>query len=179
MRFSLITVLYACLFAHTVFAQSSFMVSDMEAPVLDENPVEPVPEFFFQHPLPQPSAPTASQEQSATDESKITEDRYRATIKSLAGKKGKFVHCKLKNGKVLTGTVHDAGYEAFTLHSKILSEGTRIYYKDLAEASGPVPAVGTRFKQGAQWVGFAALIALAIPAIILFSPVLFANGIRC
>jgi hypothetical protein len=162
MRFSLVAVLLTGLFAfaHPILAQSSFVDPDMEAPVLEANPMEPVPEFFFQSPLPQPRAPEVSQEQSTLNEAKAAEDRYRTTVQSLAGKKDQFVHCKLKNGKVLTGTVRDNGPETFILHSNILSDGIRVYYKDLAEAPRPVPAVGTRFKQGAQWVGSVAFIVV-------------------
>lgn len=184
MRTSSMVVLFLSLvaIANGVSAQSIVSVAEDEAPALTATQPADAPSDVFQQTQPVPAPPVQSSPHiEAVDArtTRATEDSYRSAIKSLAHKKHQFVHCKLKNGKVLTGTVHDAGYEAFTLNSDILGEGRYIYYTDLAETPQPVPAVGTRFKQGAQWVGLGALVAVALPAIVLFSPILFASGIRC
>jgi len=182
MKFSLTLVLFTGLFsfAGSILAQKPSASYDLDAPVLEPSLPEPSRILFAPQQLdPPPPMPVTAQEPSSTSSSRTTEDSYRNTIESFKGPKHQFVHCKLKNGRVLTGTVHDAGYEAFTLKTNILSQGTYIYYKDLAEPPQPVPAVGTRMKQGAQWVGFGILIAAAIPLILIFSPFAYASGWRC
>lgn len=153
--------------------------ADSDAPILlTDEPTGPLPEIF-PHQAAQPATPVVSQSQADPDDSRAMEDRYRTEIRLLAQKKHQFVHCKLKNGKVITGTVRSPGYEAFTLKTDVLGEGKHIYYKDLAEPPQAVVAVGTRFKQGAEWTGLGVLVAVGLPLLIVLSPLLYASGWRC
>jgi len=102
---------------------------------------------------------------------RATEGRYRAEVKLLAKNERQFVHCKLKNGKVLTGRLSDAGDVKFAIRTNALGDGTSVEYKDLAESPRVVPAVGTRIKQGAQMAGFVAFV------IVFFIPLAFAGVI--
>jgi len=159
MKFSQVVILFAgsFAFAHATCAQS-LTASEVEAPVLTEaQPANAFPDLFPQRV--EPAAPLASQV-DLTD-SRATEDRYRAEIESIAESKQKFIRCKLKNGKILTGRVHAPGYEAFTLHTDArFIDGKYIYYKDLAELPRTVPAVGTRIKQGMQWAGIVTFVVV-------------------
>lgn len=180
MRFSAIAVLFAgyFAFAYPLHAQSSQALSDFDGPVL-EDAAEQIPFVFAQQPEPPPPTTTISQPQSAVDDDRTKEDGYRTTIKSLKQQKHQFVHCQLKNGKVLTGTIPDAGYEGFTLKTNIFGDGRYIYYKDLAQPPKPVAAAGTRLKHGAQWAGLGVVVAAAIPVLVLLSPFFFASGWQC
>jgi len=181
MRLISLVVLFAVfiIFAKDTSAQSA-MVSDEEAPVLTlPQPSDSVPNAFEQQPQPAPPSEAAQQTEVAMPDVRTAEDLYRAEIKTLGQNKNQFVHCKLKNGRVLTGTVRGPGYEAFMLHTNAVGQGTYIYYKDLAEAPRAVPAVGTHFKHAAQWTGIGALIVIGLPILILLSAALFASGERC
>lgn len=165
--------------AHSLPAQSLVTIPEPEPPIIEESrPKEPPTATFLQLTQPVPP-PVVSQSQLDLPDQRAIEDGYRAEIKLLAQKKHQFVRCKLKNGKVITGSLRAPGYEAFTLHTHILSDGHYIYYKDLAESPRAVQAVGTRFKQGMEWTGFGVLIAAALPIFIITSPIWFANGVRC
>jgi len=142
----------------------SAAISDAKAPDL----AFPEP---FQQPIPQPPPP-AEPELIQADTSWR---EYRTTIESFEERRHRFVHCKLKNGKVLTGLIRGIGRDGFSLHTNALG-GPRILYKDLAEPPRPVPAVGTRLKQGAQWTGIGAVIVVVVPVLIVLSPLLFFSG---
>ncbi|GAC1631921.1 MAG: hypothetical protein NVS9B14_04510 [Candidatus Acidiferrum sp.] len=119
-----------------------------------------------------------NQLQSPEPESAALREQYRTALQSIAAKRHEFVHCKLGNGNVLTGLPRNVGKEGFSLKTDALGE-TYISYKSLAEMPRPVPAVGTRIKQGAQWTGISALIAVAVPILIVFSPILYFSGWVC
>ena len=127
-----------------------------------------------------PAELTGAQSESAyppPPESPSTE--FRATVQDFKKHKHQYVHCKLKTGKILTGQIKDAGYEAFTIKTEALGGMHSIKYDDLAEVPRAVPAVGTRFKQGAQWTGLVTLIVVGLPILILVSPLLFLSGLQC
>ena|SRR5215831_5558362 len=139
----------------------------------DLEPLAPAPtELFEQSPVP---VPPPRPDPLPSD---APEDRYRAAIVSLEEHKHQFVHCKLQNGKVLTGLIRGVDRNGFVLHTHALA-GPYIYYKDLAEQPRPVPAVGTRVKHGAEWAGIGAVLAVALPLLIVFSPLVYLSGWRC
>src|SRR5262249_54758372 len=92
-------------------------------------------------------------------------NRFRAVVKELASHKRQFVHFKLRDGRVLTGLIRDAGQIGFTLHTDVLS-GPYIRYAEIAEQPRAVPAVGTRIKHGAEWTGLIVLTVAAIPILL-------------
>ena len=157
-------------FVSPLAAQDSFDLQD-SAPVITsaELPME-FPEGPFQSVGAQPAAPLPAEAPSA---------EFRRTIQDLKQQKHQYVHCKLKTGRVLTGKIKDAGFEAFSIKTEAVGGVHYVRYDDLAEAPRPVPAVGTRIKQGVQWTGIGALIAVAIPVLILFSPFLYLSGWDC
>jgi hypothetical protein len=183
MKLSQFLVFFAGSFAlaHAPSAQNLLAAPEPEeAPVLIYNqPPEVLPDSLFLQAKPAPPPPIDSPVRDDAVGPRVLEDRYRTEIKVFAQNRHQFVHCKLKNGKILTGKVRSPGYEAFTLHTEAIGEGTYIYYKDLAESPRPVAAVGTRFKHGAEWTGLVALMAAAVPLLIVFSPFIYASGWKC
>ena len=172
MRIGPVVVLFAgsFAFANALLAQASG-VSGEEAPVLTE--VEPavLPSvFFFQPAQPEPPSAFVSPQSNFAD-SEIAADRYRADVELLAQKRREFVHCKLKNGKVLTGILRDPGETTFAIQTNALGDWTSIEYTNLAESPRAVPAVGTRIKQGAQWTG------LIVFVVVFFIPLALAGVI--
>jgi hypothetical protein len=147
-------------FAHAISAQSPAVVSVEESPVLDRiQPAVSASQLFGQQA--QPAPPSASAlPQSETADSLATEDRYKAEIERIAQKERQFVHCKLKNGKVLTGMLRGPGDKSFAVQTNALGDGTIVDYKNLAESPRAVPAVGTRIKQGAQLTGFVVFVVV-------------------
>jgi len=136
----------------------------------------------LQHaPVPSPPAPFRLARQGERIEPGSSADQYRSVVKTLAVHKHRFVHCKLQNGKVLTGLIREMNDQGFSLHTNAVG-GTYIHYNTLAEPPRVVPAVGTRIKQGAQWtgigVGIAVAIPLAIPLCLIIYPLIAAGVIQ-
>lgn len=164
-------------------AQSALTSAEIEAPVLAGSDFASAPpdNFFAQAPsvavAPTPPPPT-QRPTARVPELSLEGQQYRATIQTISKDKHQFVHCKLRNGRILTGLPRDVRPEGFSLHTDALG-GLFIRYDSLAENPRPVPAVGTRVKQGAQWTGIGALIAVAVPILIVFSPILYFSGWDC
>ena len=176
MKFSTTVTLSALLlFALPSAGQMLPTPTNPEPPVLaDMRPETPaLTELFRQSPvpLPPPSPPDLLRPDAP-------EDRYRAAIKALGAQRHQFVHCELQNGKVFTGLIRSADRNGFTLQTDALA-GPYVRYKDLAGQPRPVPAVGTRIKLGAEWTGIGALIAVAVPLLILFSPLVYLSRWQC
>ena len=92
-----------------------------------------------------PAESTGAPSQSAhpqQPESPSTE--FRATVQDFRKHKHPYVHCKLKTGKILTGQIKDAGYEAFTSKTDALG-GLHYINADYTVLIGRYP-VG-------EWVG--------------------------
>lgn len=173
MKFSHVAaaIIFALTIGRPTAGQNALNLTDLESPVLsDAKPHDTVfAEAFQQLALqPPPAEPELIQADASASE-------YHATIQSLGGNRHQFVHCRLKNGKVLTGLIRDIARDGFSLHTNALG-GPHISYKDLAEQPRPVPAVGTRFKQAAQWTGIGALIVVAVPVLVVLSPLLYFSG---
>ena len=141
--------------ANVLLAQTPTPLSAIEEPnsadfemVVEESP-----------PLFAPVAALAPEPMPPTQRVGATSEQYRLVAENLREKKHQFIHCKLKNGKILTGLPRDVGAAGFSLHTDIFAE-TFVRYDDLAEAPKPVAAVGTRIKQGAEWTGLVAFIVV-------------------
>jgi hypothetical protein len=161
MKFSRIAVLLAgsFAFANAISAQALFTVSQEEAPILAGAETVGSPPSLFPQAQPEPPSAYVLQQTDVAD-SHAMEDRYRAEVKLLAQKDHQFVHCKLKNGKVLTGRLSSPGDKKFAVYTNALGDGTSVEYKDIAEPPRAVPAVGTRIKQGAQLTGFVIFVVM-------------------
>ncbi len=163
--------------------QARAAILEIEPPILADAEPLPVPtDDLFQHaPVPAPLLPGRLPRQGERIEPGSAADQYRTTVKTLAVHNHQFVHCKLQNGKVLTGLIRDINDQGFSLHANALG-GTYIRYTNLAEAPRTVAAVGTRIKQGAQWagigVGIAAAIPLLIPLCLVIYPLIAAGVIQ-
>jgi hypothetical protein len=165
--FLLATTLFG---ASTLFAQAPHPISAFEEP----NPadfeiaVEESPPSFGQTQtvVPVPEPPTFRKErQTQGAHLDSTPESYRATIEQFSQRKHTFVHCELKNGKVLTGLVRGVSDRGFELATDALA-GTYVTYAELAKAPRQVPAVGTRIKHGAEWTGLVLLAAAALPILL-------------
>ncbi|HLZ13599.1 MAG TPA: hypothetical protein VKP58_13515 [Candidatus Acidoferrum sp.] len=158
--------------------QTRASLPEIDPPILQDVPPATGEDLFQHAPVPNPAPPILLPWQGEWIEPGSPADQYRIAAKALAGHKHQFVHCKLQNGKVLTGLIRDLNDQGFSLHTNALG-GTYIHYTNLAEPPRVVPAVGTRIKQGAQWtgvgVGIAVAIPLAIPLCLIFLP-FFAVG---
>ena len=134
MKFNAIVILLAGLsaFASIVSAQAPASVSEGEALVVTEGqPTVATSNLFLAEQFnaeqlrPQPPPPAALI-QSDVNNLRATEGRYRAEVKLLAENERQFVHCKLKNGKVLTGRLSDAGDVKFAVRTNALGGVGRI-----------------------------------------------------
>jgi len=135
-------------------------------------PSLPTDLFDAQTPSTSPSAVAP-----APPESPVAE--YRRVIQGFRNQKHQFVHCKLKTGKILTGQIKAAGFEVFDIKTEAILGIHQVKYDDLAEPPQAVSAVGTRFKQGAEWAGVGVGVLVLVPLFILLSPFLFLSGVRC
>jgi len=161
MRIGPVVVLFAgsFAFANALLAQVP-SVSGEEAPVLTGVEPATLPSaLFVQAAQPEPPLAFVVPESNLPDP-RMTEDRYRAEVELLAQKRRQFVHCKLKNGQVLTGMLRDPGDTTFAIQTNALGDATSVEYTNLAESPRAVPAVGTRIKQGAQWTGIAVFVVV-------------------
>jgi len=185
MKLSLVAVvvLAASIFVQRAAGQSQATLLDVDPPVLVDAEQPPIaPDDPLQYAaVPSPPAPFRLERQGERIEPGSPADQYRTVVKTLAVHKHQFVHCKLQNGKVLTGLLRNLNDQGFSLHTNAVG-GTYIHYTALAEPPRVVPAVGTRIKQGAQWtgigVGIAVAIPLAIPLCLIFYPLIAAGAIK-
>jgi hypothetical protein len=102
----------------------------------------------------------------------------RETVYELAGRPKQYVHLRLVNGKVLTGTIGEASTEAFLLKTGILGGGHTFHYRELAEPPRPVLAVGTRTVKGLEVTGLVVVCIAAIPLVVVLYPLILAGVIR-
>lgn len=168
---TLLLVASTVLGANTLVGQAPASVTEIDSP----NPAdfeilaEEIPPPFAQLPAVVPTPPVPDSRQKRAPELSAEAQQYRAVVKSLEKNKHQFIHCRLKNGGILTGLIRGDNDQGFTLHTNALG-GPFVRYDDLADAPKSVPAVGTRIKQGAQWTG---LVALAIAFVPIFLPLMF------
>ncbi len=157
--------------ASSLAAQAPASVTELDSPnpADFEMAAEEAPPVFAQVPVTSPTPLPPAVLQKKTVELSDTAQHYRTIVSNLSRNRHAFIHCELKNGKVLTGLVRGDSDRGFTLHTNALG-GPFIFYEDLAQAPRTVPAVGTRIKQGAQWTG---LVALAIAFVPIFLPLMF------
>jgi hypothetical protein len=148
-------------FASVIAAQKPPGFSMPEPPILVEPLLlQPPSQASFLQTQTQPPPPSVNEAPSDSEDAAATEDRYRTEIRLFAQDERQFVHCRLKNGKVLTGRLDKPGDTKFTIRTNALGDGTSVEYKDLAESPRVVPAVGTRIKQGTQLTGFVVFVVI-------------------
>jgi hypothetical protein len=103
---------------------------------------------------------------------------FRESIYELAAHPKQFVHVRLVDGRVLTGTINYRNVEGFQLQTTIFGSGEMIHYRKLAEPPRPVLAVGTKTVRGLEITGLVALCIAAIPLILAFYPLMAAGVIQ-
>jgi hypothetical protein len=103
---------------------------------------------------------------------------FRESIYELAARPKQFVHVRLVDGRVLTGTIDYRNTEGFRLQTTIFGSGEMIRYRKLAEPPRPVLAVGTKTVRGLQTTGMVALFVVSIPLILVFYPLMAAGVIK-
>src|SRR6266571_2329551 len=121
--------------------QTHAALSDIDAPVLEDvQPPLPADDASQHASLPSPTPPVRVARQGERIEPRSPADEYRTAIKALAIPRHQFVHCRLQNGKILTGLIRDVNDQGFSLHTNAIG-GTYIHYTKLAESPRSVPAV--------------------------------------
>ncbi len=145
------------------------LITDEPNPADFEIAAEVAPPLFAQaQAVPQPEPPSAPSKASgdALDADSLA---YREKIEQFGKRRHTFVHCELKNGKVLTGLVRDVAERGFEIKTGVLS-GTFVRYSDLAKPPRQVPALGSRIRHGAEWTGLGVVFVALLPLAILLFP---------
>lgn len=101
----------------------------------------------------------------------------RESIYKLAGHPKQYVHVRLANGKVLTGTIGAATSQAFELKTGILGGSHTVRYAEIAEPPRGVLAVGTRAVKGLEMTGLVLLCIAAVPLWFALYPLIQAGVI--
>jgi hypothetical protein len=96
----------------------------------------------------------------------------RESVYELASHPKQYAHVPLADGKVLTGTISNAGHDTFLVRSHILGDGHTVRYDQLAGPPRPVFAVGTRVVKGLEATGLVALCIVAIPLFVVLYPLI-------
>lgn len=96
----------------------------------------------------------------------------RDSVLRLADHRKQYVHVRLVNRTVLTGTIYGANRQGFLLQTDI-AHTRRIIYAELAEPAQPVAAVGTRMVRGLETAGlvaaFIVVLPLSLPVLVLMT----------
>jgi len=159
----------------------SVSILDDPNPADFEIAVEEAPPAFAQVLTSAPSPAPPVPRQKKAPELSAEAQQYRLVIAGLKKNRHQFIHCKLKNGRVLTGLIRGQSELGFTLDTNALG-GPFVRFEDLGETPRAVPAVGTRIKHGAQWtgvvLGLAVAIPLTVPLALVFYPLIAAGAIQ-
>ncbi len=100
---------------------------------------------------------------------------FRESVCNLADRHRQFVHVRLAEGKVLTGTIDFMRPDAFLLQTD-LTHRHWIHYRELAESPRPVYAPGTRTVRGLETAGIVVAFIAALPLAVVVYP-LIATGV--
>ena len=152
---------------------------------LGQLPISPTPEQFTALTNPTPRAVpgrtrnTAAHRRPAPAPPLTAKQiEYQRAVRSIGKDDHRFVHVELVNGKVQMGAIIAFDDLEFQLRNGIL-HSNRIEYSQLKSQPRRVPAVGTHIGNGFKWAGLGTTIGvaflLAIPAIVVFLP-LIASG---
>jgi hypothetical protein len=102
---------------------------------------------------------------------------FRESVYELAARRGQFVHVRLVDGKVFTGTINFKSAEAFLLQTD-LSHRHLVHYRQLAEPPRPVLAVGTRTVRGLEIGGIVVACIVLLPVALVVYPLIAAGVIQ-
>jgi hypothetical protein len=102
---------------------------------------------------------------------------FRGSIYELAARHGQFVHVRLLDGNVFTGTINFTNAEAFLLQTD-LSHCHLVQYRQLAEPPRPVLAVGTRTVRGLEIGGIVVACIVLFPVALVVYPLIAAGVIQ-
>jgi hypothetical protein len=103
---------------------------------------------------------------------------FRETVYALAARHNQFVHVRLVNGKVLTGTISWVSPEAFLVQTDVLGNCDSVHYHQLAEPPRPVLAAGTRAVRGLETTGLVVLCVVALPLAVVVYPLIAAGVLQ-
>lgn len=101
----------------------------------------------------------------------------RESVYELAGLHRQFVHVRLVDGKVLTGTINFTNAEAFLLQTD-LSHRHLVHYRQLAEPPRHALAVGTKTVRGLEIGGIVAACIVLLPVALVVYPLIAAGVIQ-
>lgn len=102
---------------------------------------------------------------------------FRESVYELTGRHGQFVHVRLVDGKVFTGTIDFTSAEAFLLQTD-LSHRHLVHYRQLAEPPRLVLAVGTRTVRGLEIGGIVVACVVLLPVALVVYPLIAAGVIQ-
>lgn len=102
---------------------------------------------------------------------------FRESVYELAGRHRQFVHVRLVDGKVFTGTIKLTSAEAFLLQTD-LSHSHLVHYRQLAEPPRPVLAVGTKTVRGLEIGGIVVACIVLLPVALVVYPLIAAGVIQ-
>jgi hypothetical protein len=102
---------------------------------------------------------------------------FRESVYGLAAHHQQFVHVRLMDGQVLTGTINFTNAEAFLLQTD-LSHRHLVQYRQLAEPPRPVLAIGTRTVRGLEIGGIVVVCIVFLPVALVLYPLIAAGVIQ-
>jgi hypothetical protein len=102
----------------------------------------------------------------------------RESVYELATRRKQFVHVRLVDGKVLTGTIDFTSAEAFLLKTDLFGSGRLVHYRQLAEPPRPVLAVGTKTVRGLEVTGLVVACIVLLPVAVAMYPLIAAGVIQ-
>ena len=103
---------------------------------------------------------------------------FRESIYELARRRKQFVHVRLVDGEVLTGTINYTSVEKFQLQTGVFGGGRLVPYRQLAEPPMPVLAVGTKVVRGLQVTGMVGVCIVLLPVALVIYPLIAAGVIQ-
>ena len=101
--------------------------------------------------------------------------RARQSAQELEKRRGQYVRCILKNGKVLVGSVSSAGDKSFVLETGLF-KSEEISYDSLDSDPVPTGAGGQKFARSMEITGLIAVMIVLSPIIIPAMLIAFPNG---
>jgi hypothetical protein len=102
---------------------------------------------------------------------------FRESVSDLAARHRQFVHVRLVDGRVFTGTIYFTSAEAFLIQTD-LSRCHLVHYRQLAEPPRPVLALGTKSIRGLEIGGMVVACIAILPVALVVYPLIAAGVIQ-
>src|SRR5262249_26024467 len=96
----------------------------------------------------------------------------------LAARRRQYVHVRLVDGTILTGTIDFTNREGFRLQTSVFGCGRALHYRELAEAPRPVRALGAKTVRGLEMTGMVVMCIALLPVALVAYPLIAAGVIK-